>query len=188
MTDIEEKKIALIIHKDQIIPLLKELEKLLGAKGIEGEIFMVGGAVMSLVYNNRQTTKDIDAIFAPKQEIFEAIEIIAQKHNLPIDWLNDGVKGFIVPEGKFEEYLRLPNLKIMVGSAEYLFAMKCLSCRTRADDRDIRDIKKLVEVLNISSVEDAVLIITKFYPEHLFQAKTRFVLDDIITERHAVKK
>lgn len=75
----------------------------------------MGGAVMCLVYNARSSTKDIDSIFEPKTRIYEIAQRIAQRHSLPEDGLNDGVKGFLSERGRFEPYLRLSNLNILTA-------------------------------------------------------------------------
>ena len=48
-----------------------------------------------LVYNARNSTHDIDAIFKPSSEFREIIAEIAEENDLDSDWLNDGVKGFL---------------------------------------------------------------------------------------------
>jgi predicted nucleotidyltransferase len=172
----------IIITKDQILLLLHELDKGLRAKNLEGELFLVGGAVMCLVFNSRESTRDVDAIFAPENELSVIADEIASAHSLPADWLNDGVKGFISDSATFNDFLNLPNLKVSVASPEYLLAMKCLSCRT-SDERDILDIKTLIKVLKLDHFDDVIKEIVRFYPEKMFPPRVKFILEEILEER-----
>jgi hypothetical protein len=81
--------------KQQIKKYLKMLNDQLAEMGIKGEICLYGGAVMCVVFNARPATKDIDAVFKPEQKIHLAALRIAKKHNLSLDWLNNGVTGYL---------------------------------------------------------------------------------------------
>lgn len=65
-----------MIQKEQILFYLKELNSKLAAPGVKGEICLYGGAVMSLVYDARPSTKDVDAVFKPKQQLRQAIALM----------------------------------------------------------------------------------------------------------------
>ena len=60
-----------------------------------GKIVIAGGAALSIVYNARQSTHDIDALFSPSKEFREIILEIALENELDNDWLNDGIKVFL---------------------------------------------------------------------------------------------
>lgn len=81
--------------KQQIKKYLKMLNDQLAEMGIKGEICLYGGAIMCMVFDARPATKDIDAVFKPEQKIHLAALRIAKEHHLPLDWLNDGVKGYL---------------------------------------------------------------------------------------------
>ena len=84
-----------MLSKDDIVRLLNELADELEAQGIHGDLFLVGGAAMALAYSARRATRDLDAVFEPKQVIYQAAHRVGNRHGLPDDWLNDGVKGFL---------------------------------------------------------------------------------------------
>ena len=171
-----------ILSRDRIKDLLHKLNDELCARNIEGELLLVGGAVMSLVYSARESTKDIDALFAPKEEMYAAIESIAKRELLPNGWLNDAVKGFVVETAEFQEYLNLSHLKVLTAVPEYLLAMKCLSCRTGVGSIDKSDIAFLLKLLEIKTREKVISLITKFYPEDKFPTRSLFIIDECLEE------
>lgn len=79
---------------EEIKQYLAELDEELRLVEIKGEVSLFGGAVMCLAFEARPATKDVDAIFRPVAEIRKAIEIIADRHGLPANWMNDAVKGY----------------------------------------------------------------------------------------------
>lgn len=84
-----------IFTRKKIIQLLKLLSQELEKRELKGEILIVGGSAMVIAFKARITTKDIDAIFEPKSKIYEISKEIAKNQDLPEDWLNDAVKGFM---------------------------------------------------------------------------------------------
>lgn len=171
------------LNKADMLHHLKLLDKKLGENGMHGEIDLYGGAVMCLGLNARESTHDIDAVFAPKREIYELIEEIAEENHLPADWLNDGVKGFVSPNAEFFRYGEdeFKNLSVFMTSPQYLFAMKCLSCRMESDHpAEINDIKFLANYLNITTVDAAENLILEYYPASMFKPKTHYMLLELL--------
>jgi predicted nucleotidyltransferase len=81
------------LTKEQILAALSRLNELLREKEVMGEICIFGGAAMVLAFDARESTRDVDAIFAPKQDVILSAEQVAQEFGFEIDWLNEGVKG-----------------------------------------------------------------------------------------------
>src|SRR5688572_6074508 len=129
---------------EEITKYLSELNDELCSANIKGEITIYGGAVMCLVYDARPATKDVDAIFKPSSDIRALVHRIAERNNLPPDWLNDGLKGYLVSHPR-RILFDLPNLKVFVPEPDYMLAMKAMSAR--ADTYDQSDVRILIDVL-----------------------------------------
>ena len=164
--------------------LFELLNKELGRSGTQGELFLVGGAVMCLAYATRPSTQDVDALFRPPTQVREAAARVAIQAKVKADWLNDAVKGFMSPRGDFAPFLELDHLRIMMAQPEYLLAMKCLAMRIGAEFHDEDDIRYLLRLLEVRNYEKAVTIITKYYPLERFPQKTLYALAELLPRPH----
>ena len=164
--------------------LFELLNKELGRSGTQGELFLVGGAVMCLAYATRPSTQDVDALFRPPTQVREAAARVAIQAKVKADWLNDAVKGFMSPRGDFAAFLELDHLRIMMAQPEYLLAMKCLAMRIGAEFHDEDDIRYLLRLLEVRNYEKAVTIITKYYPLERFPQKTLYALAELLPRPH----
>ncbi len=164
---------------DEIKQYLTELNDELRLMDIKGEVSLFGGAVMCLVYNARAATKDVDAIFAPASEIRVATEVIAKRHDLPSDWLNDGVKGYVVEHAN-NIFIDLSHLKVFVPEPDYLLAMKALSAR--ADSWDASDIMFLVEILGLKTSAEVLDLVEKYYPRNQIMPVTQYFIEALFEQ------
>lgn len=162
----------------EIKRLFEKLNDGLAARGETGEIGIVGGAVMCLVYNARNATRDVDAIFEPAQIIRSLAAQIAEDEALSSDWLNDGAKAFIQPGFVRQEVLNLSNLRVWAPEPRYMLAMKCLSARWDTSDRD--DVIFLLKMLAITKPKMVFSIIEAYYPKSAVPAKTKFFIEEIL--------
>jgi hypothetical protein len=160
--------------------LFELLNEELRLRETEGELFLVGGAVMCLAYAARPSTQDVDALFRPAALVREAAERVAARAGMSTDWLNDAVKGFASSQGDFAPFLELDHLRIMIATPEYLLAMKCLAMRIGAEFHDEDDVRYLLRHLNIRSSERALSVITKYYPIERFPQKTLYALTELL--------
>jgi len=95
------------------------------------------------------------------------------------DWLNDAVKGFIVPHAQ-KIYLNLSHLKVYIPEADYLLAMKSLAARV--DTQDATDIQVLIRHLELQKPEDVFEILEKYYPNQRIRPATRYFIEEIFDE------
>lgn len=170
-------------HKEDILRLFQLLNDELRAQSLEGEVYLVGGAVMCLVFNARPSTKDIDALFIPSKKIREAAAKVAVRAGVRPDWLNDAVKGFLSGQGEYDVFLDLSHLRVFVAKADYLLAMKCLAMRIGEEFQDVDDVRYLVRFLNLKTYQETVDVITQFYPLDRFPQKTLYALEEILDQK-----
>lgn len=132
------------LDRDQILVLLSELGEDLDQRGLRADLFVAGGAAMALAFNTRRATRDVDGVFEPKSEVYEAARRVARRHGLDDDWLNDAVKGLLPGnDPNARAVLSKPGIRVSVPSPQYLLALKVSAARV---DRDADDIRYLAEV------------------------------------------
>jgi hypothetical protein len=168
-----------VLTADEIMESFVALNDELHKEGQKGEIGIVGGAVMCLVYNARKATRDVDAVFEPSQIIRRAAEKIAKERGLPRDWLNDGAKGYLVANFKRKNIATLSNLVIWAPEPRYMLAMKCISARWDTSDRD--DVIFLTKMLKIRDASSVFTIIQDYYPKSQIPAKTQFFIEELFS-------
>jgi hypothetical protein len=169
------------LKKADILRLFELLDRELAKETSLGELYVVGGAVMCLVLDARDATKDVDAYFKPTKSIREAAARVAAQAEVPSDWLNDAVKGFLSDRGEFTSYLEHPNLRVYVAEPHYLFAMKCAAMRLGEEFHDLDDIRYLLRHLDIKSVDEALEIVGRFFDENQLHPKTRLALEELLS-------
>jgi hypothetical protein len=165
-----------MLAQNEIRTYLEELGTELCTMGVKGELCLFGGAVMCLAYQARPSTKDVDAIFEPTSSIRLAAQHIADAHNLREDWLNDAVKGFVVPHPQRTLY-DFPCLKVYIPEADYLLVMKAMAARV--DTQDKADIEFLIKKLDIRSPEELFKLIENYYPRQQVKPATRFFIEEL---------
>ncbi len=173
------------LAKADIRRLFELLNDELRQSGTLGEVFLVGGAVMCLAYDARPSTMDVDALFRPAEKVRAAAARAAIEAGVDERWLNDAVKGFMSARGEFAPFLELDHLRVMAAQPEYLLAMKCLAMRIGAEFHDEEDVRFLLRLLDVRSHDQALGIITKYYPLERFPQKTLYTIEDLLPKRSA---
>lgn len=169
-----------LLERADIRRLLELLAEELVAAEAEGEVYLVGGAVMCLAFDARSATRDVDALVKPAAVVRAAAARVAAKAGVPDHWLNDAVKGWLSPKGEFSTWLELPGLKVYVARPEYLLALKCAAMRLGAEFHDLDDVRYLLRYLNIETAEAALSVVTRYFDETQLPAKTRLALEELL--------
>jgi hypothetical protein len=144
------------LARDDIRRLLAEVGAFLHVRGWTATIYVAGGAAMSLLFDDRASTRDVDAVFrSDRGQLDAAIHDVAQRHDLPVEWLNDKVTSMVpaAPDTGASEFV-VPGLHVLVSSERHLLAMKMLAGR----ERDLPDLALLFERLGITSPQQAAAL------------------------------
>jgi hypothetical protein len=99
---------------------------------------VVGGAALVLLFDARETTKDVYAYFlAPEaSKLRAAAARVAKGLGLPEDWLNDGAKGFMTRIANGTVLYESEALLARAAPLEQLLAMKLAAWRDAIDRAD----------------------------------------------------
>jgi hypothetical protein len=173
------------LTKSDIRRCFELLDDELASVGVEGELYLVGGAVMCLALDARPATRDVDAYFRPTREIREAAVRVADRAGVPTTWLNDAVKAYLSPQGEFDPYLELPHLRVFVAQPAYLLAMKCAALRLGEEFHDLDDVRYLLRYLNVTTSDEALGIVTRYFAESQLLPKTKLALDELLPSERA---
>ncbi|MGH3991175.1 MAG: nucleotidyl transferase AbiEii/AbiGii toxin family protein, partial [Pseudonocardiaceae bacterium] len=76
------------MRRDEILEALAALGADLAERGLVADLYVVGGAAIALAYDERRATRDIDAVFAPKNEVYATAARVGAALDLPDGWLN----------------------------------------------------------------------------------------------------
>jgi hypothetical protein len=137
-----------LLSRDEIIGALQKLGVLAQERNLSVELWVIGGAAMSLAFNARESTHDVDALIVSPREVRKVRELakqVADEMRLEEDWLNDGVKGYFTRLSQGDVVLQSPGIVVKRPSVEQLLAMKLSAWR---DDVDIEDARILLQRLS----------------------------------------
>ena len=167
-----------MLDRDAVLRALETLADALAAREIEGRLFLVGGAAMAIAFDARRTTRDIDAIFEPKAEIYRAAQEVAHQLELPDDWLNDAVRGFMpgTDPDAVPVFVR-PGLTVTAASARFLLAMKLRAARA---EQDAGDIKFLVALLGIRTSDEVLRVVSDRYDAAELPPRARLLIEELL--------
>ena len=164
------------MDRSEIIALLTELGRRLALRSISGEMYVVGGAAMALAFDERRSTRDIDAVFEPKAVVYEVAREMAEEMDLPSGWLNDAAKGFVAGRDPgASPILEVRGLRVSTASPRILLAMKVLAHRVGEDEDDVMTLARHLQLVSAGEVLEVAAAV---YGDRL-DAGARFFVEEI---------
>jgi len=163
-----------LLTRDDILAALEALSKELQSTT---EILVGGGAALVLLYNARESTKDVDAFALTSSDpsaVRAAAHRVAETLDLPEDWLNEGAKGYLQGTSAGEVLFQTSTLIVRAIAPQQLLAMKLSAWR---DDVDISDARLLLSKLLGDSQQVWSLIEPHVVPGR--ELKARYAFEDL---------
>jgi hypothetical protein len=131
--------------RKEIAAGIERLGQLAVESGMAIKLVLIGGALMVLRFQARESTRDVDvAIVAPAeaQRVRELARAVAAEHEWPDDWLNDGAKGYLVGVSSGPIVFSAPGIEVRSPATAQVLAMKLSAWR---DDIDVADATRLLD-------------------------------------------
>ncbi|MEA2987473.1 MAG: hypothetical protein QOG83_184 [Alphaproteobacteria bacterium] len=189
---------AAAFDRDQLLAAFDGIGLAAVAAQTRLDIAVYGGSALMLASNFRFSTEDVDIaeIGQPWPAWLSAVVVrIAAQNGWSDQWLNDAVSVFLSPQAKpakdllvwgtFPRGADKTGLTVFVPTARYLLALKLKALRVaefQKGTQDMADIAGLARVLGIKDVDEAIGILTEFYPKSTADVeKARFVLRHIMS-------
>lgn len=150
----------------------------LARRGVVGEVHVFGGAAMVLVFDGRAATRDVDALFEPDGPMIEAAREVAEELGLPRSWLNNQASTYVSGRaGRGTPVYDHANLRVLTTPPEHLLAMKVRAARAV---RDVDDVRLLLRSLDVKTVNQAIEIVGRYFPDEPLSSRSRQLLEDLL--------
>jgi hypothetical protein len=185
--------------RDALLDAFDRIGRAAVLAGTKLQIAVYGGSALMLASNFRFATEDVDVskLEHPLPDwLAKAVKEIAADNRWQDDWFNDGVAFHLsaLADGSADhlEFGTFPRddapagLVVSVPSAEYLLALKLKAFRimdpTRGETERL-DILNLMRVVGITTVEDAISLLGRYFPMSAASSeKQQFLLKNMNRE------
>lgn len=184
------------LDRDALLDAFDRIGRAAALAGTKLQIAVYGGSALMLASNFRFATEDVDVseLEHPLPGWLAAVvDEIAKENGWLDDWFNDGVAFHLSPLadraldhlefGTFPRDGTPPGLAVSVPSAEYLLALKLKAARVTdplRGETERLDILNLMQVVGISTVEEAIALLGRYFPVSAASSeKQRFLLKNM---------
>lgn len=161
---------ATVLDRESIIDGLRDLIAELRNAGEVAGIRLVGGAALALRYFDRGTTQDLDSLHiqpGSDDTVAAAAARVADRRGWDLTWLNfaveqaDAIPMFGRRAVEWESIYDNDGIVIQVAAKEAMLAMKL---RANRPGRDTNDIRQLLRLCEITTLDEAEVMYEDFYP------------------------
>ena len=184
------------LGRDALLDAFDKIGRAAAQAGTKLQIAVYGGSALMLASNFRFATEDVDVseLERPLPDWLAAVvHEIAEENRWQKDWFNDGVAFYLssladraadhLEFGTFPRDSTQAGLVVSVPSAEYLLALKLKAFRIMdplRGEAERLDILNLMQVVGISSIEDAITLLGRYFPMSASSSeKQRFLLKNM---------
>jgi hypothetical protein len=159
------------LTRSQIEEALERLDRALERGGHRAQIYLVGGAVMCVVHNARDSTRDVDAWFTEPAAVRAAAAEVGRDMGLPEDWLNDAAKAFVPAGAGFDAWRSFPSLDVSVADD-----------RTLRTAEDAGDIRFLAQRLALKTSAEILQVVAAYYPADRLPVRSRLLVEEMFDD------
>lgn len=156
-----------LLNKDKLLEIFDYLNQQLKENNLQLEIAIYGGSIMTMVYDNRPATKDIDCVFSVTNDklLDHILDNTQFVFNLSDGWINEEIKEPLksILKEDLETFRIYSNLRILKPRAEQLLAMKVLAGRPEPA-KDFTDAYILCQTLKITTKAQLVDLVGNYVP------------------------
>lgn len=180
---------ARALDREKLLAAFDEIGRAAVAAGTRLQIAVYGGSALMLASNFRFATEDVDVsqLEQPWPEwLRTVVSKLAKANGWTEDWFNDGVAFHLsalahrsedhLEFGTFPRTSEEPGLFVYVPSARYLLALKLKAMRVNdpvRGDQERLDILNLMRVVGIKTVDEAVDLLARFFPNSVRLPRSR---------------
>ena len=170
------------LGRERILELFEELSEELRFSRARVQVYVVGGAAMSLAFDRERTTRDVDARIAlGHHRLALAVRAVGLRHGLPDTWLNEQATAWmpLANDARAQTLYESPYLTVTGASASHLLAMKLRGAR----EKDREDVALLCKHLGLKSSEEAIRIYRQVFPGEHVKYRARALLERTFQDR-----
>jgi len=185
--------------RDALLDAFDRIGRAAVKAGTKLQIAVYGGSALMLASNFRFATEDVDVseLERPLPDwLATVVQEITEENRWREDWFNDGVAFHLssiadraadhLEFGTFPRDGTPAGLVVSVPSAEYLRALKLKAFRIMdplRGEAERLDILNLMRVAGISTIEDAMTLLGRYFPMSAVSSeKQRFLLKNMNRE------
>ena len=158
---------------------LREVAEHLQRSGVQGRLYVAGGAAMALAYDAERLTRDIDAaILHGHNAVMNAVRAVAGARGWPSTWLNEQATTYMpqVPDRHSQVVFDHSALQVAVASPTHMLAMKARAARAQ----DIADVANLLDRCGLSTAEQVDDVVQAVFGGEPLGPRQRRWIEDVI--------
>lgn len=163
-----------MIDKKMLLEIFDYLNEALRDNLLHLDITIYGGSIMTLLFDDRPATRDIDSIMSVDnvELLNQIIKQVQNVYQLNSDWINDAIKEPLksLLSEDLTSYGNYSNLNILHPIPEQLLAMKILAARPEPS-KDFIDAFVLCKSLDVQTKEKLFEIVSKYVPRKLLKER-----------------
>ena len=160
-------------ERSEALRILDRLARRLLSTNTEVEFYFLGGAVIYQAFVAEPGTARVTAMFRSSEVVRQAAQEVAEAEGLPGGWMHRTVRAALSDGAGKGDYVALAGLRAFAAPPEYVLAMKCAAMSLGEEFRETEDIRYVWRSMNLSTAEEALAIVSRYFTERQLPADIR---------------